>query len=245
MRRYWRGYLWGCLCTVLANAIWVQFPRVIGVAIGDMTVRVTVGKIFGYAALVMGVTVAHGILLLLHALDHHRHLARYRVRPAQRPLRATGKAIRLVLPGTSHRRHHGPHDQRPGRRAHAPRPGHHVHREHGALLRRSALFPAAHQPLPDPNRAGAHAPGQHLHPVHGPQNSRALRAHPGHVFRHLRPGAGKFLRRPPRARLCSGRSPGQSFRNAPTGNTSAAPSAWCASWACSGPPSNSCSDWPW
>ena len=63
MRRYWRGYLWGCLCTVLANAIWVQFPRVIGVAIGDMTVRVTVGKIFGYAALVMAVTVAHGILL--------------------------------------------------------------------------------------------------------------------------------------------------------------------------------------
>ncbi|MFY9747511.1 MAG: ABC transporter ATP-binding protein [Acidobacteriaceae bacterium] len=63
MRRYWRGYLWGCLCTVLANAIWVQFPRVIGVAIGDMTVRVTVGKIFGYAALVMGVTIAHGILL--------------------------------------------------------------------------------------------------------------------------------------------------------------------------------------
>ena len=63
MRRYWRGYLWGCLCTILANAIWVQFPRVIGVAIGDMTVRVTAGKIFGYAALVMGVTVAHGILL--------------------------------------------------------------------------------------------------------------------------------------------------------------------------------------
>jgi ATP-binding cassette subfamily B multidrug efflux pump len=63
MRRYWRGYLWGCICTILANAIWVQFPRVIGVAIGDMTARVTVGKIFGYAALVMGVTVAHGILL--------------------------------------------------------------------------------------------------------------------------------------------------------------------------------------
>jgi ATP-binding cassette subfamily B multidrug efflux pump len=65
MRRYWRGYLWGCLCTVAANAIWVQFPRVIGVAIGDLTVRITWGKIFGYAGLVMAVTIAHGILLFL------------------------------------------------------------------------------------------------------------------------------------------------------------------------------------
>ncbi|HUB20541.1 MAG TPA: ABC transporter ATP-binding protein [Acidobacteriaceae bacterium] len=65
MRRYWRGYLWGCLCTVLATAIWVQFPRVIGVATDDLTLRVTWGKIFGYAGLIMAVTVAHGVLLFL------------------------------------------------------------------------------------------------------------------------------------------------------------------------------------
>jgi ATP-binding cassette subfamily B multidrug efflux pump len=65
MRRYWRGYLWGCLCTVLANAIWVQFPRVIGVAVDDLTVRVTWNKIFDYAGLLLAVTVAHGILLFL------------------------------------------------------------------------------------------------------------------------------------------------------------------------------------
>src|SRR5579875_2406500 len=63
MRRYWKGYLWGCLCTILANAIWVQFPRVIGLAIGDLTVRITYGKIFGYAALILGVTLVHGVLL--------------------------------------------------------------------------------------------------------------------------------------------------------------------------------------
>lgn len=63
MRRYWKGYVWGCLCTVLANAIWVQFPRVIGVAIGDLTTRITYGKIFGYAALILGVTLVHGVLL--------------------------------------------------------------------------------------------------------------------------------------------------------------------------------------
>ncbi len=65
MRRYWRGYLWGCVCTVLANAIWVQFPRVIGAAVDDMTIRVTWNKIFAYAGLLMAVTVAHGILLFL------------------------------------------------------------------------------------------------------------------------------------------------------------------------------------
>ena len=65
MRRYWKGYVWGCLCTVLANAIWVQFPRVIGLAVHDLNAGVTWGKIFSYAGLLLGVTVAHGILLFL------------------------------------------------------------------------------------------------------------------------------------------------------------------------------------
>jgi ATP-binding cassette, subfamily B, multidrug efflux pump len=63
MRRYWRGYLWGCLCTVAANAVWVQFPRVIGVAANDLSKGVTWSKIFAYAGLLMGVTIVHGILL--------------------------------------------------------------------------------------------------------------------------------------------------------------------------------------
>jgi ATP-binding cassette, subfamily B, multidrug efflux pump len=63
MRRYWRGYLWGCICTVLANVIWVQFPRIIGVAANDLNLGVTWNKIFGYASLLIGVTIAHGILL--------------------------------------------------------------------------------------------------------------------------------------------------------------------------------------
>ncbi|HZZ38963.1 MAG TPA: ABC transporter ATP-binding protein [Acidobacteriaceae bacterium] len=65
MRRYWKGYVWGCLCTVLANAIWVQFPRVIGLAVHDLNLGVTWGKIFSYAGLLLAVTVAHGILLFL------------------------------------------------------------------------------------------------------------------------------------------------------------------------------------
>jgi len=63
MRRYWRGYTWGCLCTVAANAVWVQFPRVIGVAANDLSIGVTWHKIFAYAGLLMAVTIVHGILL--------------------------------------------------------------------------------------------------------------------------------------------------------------------------------------
>jgi ATP-binding cassette subfamily B protein len=65
MRRYWRAYLWGCLCTVLANVIWVQFPHIIGLASDDLAKGVTWHKVFGYAGLIMAVTVVHGILLFL------------------------------------------------------------------------------------------------------------------------------------------------------------------------------------
>jgi ATP-binding cassette, subfamily B, multidrug efflux pump len=65
MRRYWRGYLLGCICTVLANGIWVQFARIIGIATQDLSLRVTWNKIFAYAGLVMAITIAHGVLLFL------------------------------------------------------------------------------------------------------------------------------------------------------------------------------------
>jgi ATP-binding cassette, subfamily B, multidrug efflux pump len=63
MRRYWRGYFWGCLCTIAATAVWVQFPRVIGAAADDLIRGVTWHKIFGYAGLILGVTLVHGVLL--------------------------------------------------------------------------------------------------------------------------------------------------------------------------------------
>jgi ATP-binding cassette, subfamily B, multidrug efflux pump len=63
MRRYWRGYLRGCLCTIAANIVWVQFPRIIGVAADDLTHAVTWHKIFGYAGLILAITAIHGVLL--------------------------------------------------------------------------------------------------------------------------------------------------------------------------------------
>jgi ATP-binding cassette, subfamily B, multidrug efflux pump len=65
MRRYWRSYLWGCLCTVAANLVWIQFPRVIGSAVDDLKAGVTWTKIFDHAGLLLAVTAAHGVLLFL------------------------------------------------------------------------------------------------------------------------------------------------------------------------------------
>ncbi|HTX40930.1 MAG TPA: ABC transporter ATP-binding protein [Acidobacteriaceae bacterium] len=65
MRKYWRAYVWGCVCTVAANAIWIQFPRAIGAAAHDLAIRITWGKIFDYAVLLLVITIAHGILLFL------------------------------------------------------------------------------------------------------------------------------------------------------------------------------------
>lgn len=63
MRRYWRSYLAGSLCTVAANFVWVQFPRVIGAASGDLVRGVTWHKILIYAGVILGITIAHGVLL--------------------------------------------------------------------------------------------------------------------------------------------------------------------------------------
>ncbi|MGC2636938.1 MAG: ABC transporter ATP-binding protein [Acidobacteriaceae bacterium] len=65
MRRYWRGYAWGSICTIAANAIWVQFPRIIGAAANDLNRGVTWHKILIYAAWILAITLAHGVLLFL------------------------------------------------------------------------------------------------------------------------------------------------------------------------------------
>ena len=64
MLRYWRGYLWGCLCTIIANLIWVQFPRALGAASDDLARHgITWHRIFAYAGLILAITIAHGIML--------------------------------------------------------------------------------------------------------------------------------------------------------------------------------------
>ena len=63
MRRYRRAYFWGGIVTVLSAAVWVFFPRVIGVAIDDLNHGVTHQKILYYACLLVGIAVVKGIFL--------------------------------------------------------------------------------------------------------------------------------------------------------------------------------------
>ncbi len=51
MRRYRWGYLWGTLACVCTNAIWVQFPRVLGSAINALKRGTTREHIFLLALL--------------------------------------------------------------------------------------------------------------------------------------------------------------------------------------------------
>ena len=63
MRRYRRAYFWGGVVAVLSSAVWVFFPRVIGIAIDDLNLGVTRRKILIYACLLVGISVAKGIFL--------------------------------------------------------------------------------------------------------------------------------------------------------------------------------------
>jgi ATP-binding cassette subfamily B protein len=65
MRRYRRGFFWGGVSVVLSNLIWIFFPQVIRIAIDDLNIGVTERKIWLYAGLLVGVSVAKGIFLFL------------------------------------------------------------------------------------------------------------------------------------------------------------------------------------
>ena len=65
LKRYRRGFFWGGVSVVLSNAIWILFPQVLRIAIDDLNHGVTREKIFLYAGLLVGVSVAKGIFLFL------------------------------------------------------------------------------------------------------------------------------------------------------------------------------------
>ncbi len=65
LKRYRRGFFWGGVSVVLSNAIWILFPQVLRIAIDDLNHGVTREKIFLYAGLLVGVSLAKGIFLFL------------------------------------------------------------------------------------------------------------------------------------------------------------------------------------
>ena len=63
MRRYRWGYLWGTLSCVATNAVAVQFPRVIQVAIDEMGHGVVRSRILLFAGLLVLIAVIKGVFL--------------------------------------------------------------------------------------------------------------------------------------------------------------------------------------
>jgi ATP-binding cassette, subfamily B, multidrug efflux pump len=64
MARYKRGYAWGTLATLLNNAIWIFFPKVIGDAMDDLLHHgVTREKVLSYAGLLVAIALAKSVCL--------------------------------------------------------------------------------------------------------------------------------------------------------------------------------------
>ncbi|MDE3149911.1 MAG: ABC transporter ATP-binding protein [Acidobacteriota bacterium] len=63
MRRYRRGYIWGTLACVCTNAVAVQFPRVLGMAVDVLKAGTTRQTIFLFACLLVGISLTKGIFL--------------------------------------------------------------------------------------------------------------------------------------------------------------------------------------
>ncbi|MGA7859102.1 MAG: ABC transporter ATP-binding protein [Terracidiphilus sp.] len=63
MRRYRWGYLWGMLCVVGTNAVWVLFPKVLQAAIDGLEHGVTRNRILLFAGLLVAIALVKGIFL--------------------------------------------------------------------------------------------------------------------------------------------------------------------------------------
>jgi len=63
MRRYRWGYLWGTLSCIATNAVAVQFPRVLQVAIDEMKHGVTRERILLFSGLLVAISLVKGVFL--------------------------------------------------------------------------------------------------------------------------------------------------------------------------------------
>jgi ATP-binding cassette subfamily B multidrug efflux pump len=65
LKRYRAGFLWGGLCVLFNNGIWILFPQVIRRAVDALSHDVTRQKLLTYALLVIAVALAKGIFQFL------------------------------------------------------------------------------------------------------------------------------------------------------------------------------------
>jgi ATP-binding cassette, subfamily B, multidrug efflux pump len=65
LKRYRWGFVFGALCVLLTNGIWILFPQVIGNAADDLNQGVTRHKLLIYSGLLLAVAVSKGIFQFL------------------------------------------------------------------------------------------------------------------------------------------------------------------------------------
>lgn len=63
MRRYRWGYIGGTLCCVCTNAIWIQFPRVLKLAVDELKTGTTHERVLVLAGLLIAISLAKGVFL--------------------------------------------------------------------------------------------------------------------------------------------------------------------------------------
>ena len=65
LKRYRSGLVWGGLCVLFNNGIWILFPQVLRRAVNDLNSGVTRHKLFTYALLILAIALAKGIFQFL------------------------------------------------------------------------------------------------------------------------------------------------------------------------------------
>ena len=65
LKRHWTGLVWGGVCVLLNNGVWILFPQVIRRAINDLNSGVTRHKLFIYCLLIIGIAAFKGIFQFL------------------------------------------------------------------------------------------------------------------------------------------------------------------------------------
>ena len=65
LKKYKWSYVWGTVCVLLNNGIWILFPKILGRAIDDLRIGITRQKLFTYSLLLVGVALTKGIFQFL------------------------------------------------------------------------------------------------------------------------------------------------------------------------------------
>src|SRR5947199_1762443 len=65
VKRYRRAYIFGSICVLFTNGIWILFPLVIGKAADDLHTGVTKHKLLVYAGMLLAIAVTKGIFQFL------------------------------------------------------------------------------------------------------------------------------------------------------------------------------------